>query len=145
MRCPDPSLQTLREASKLSKQGCRAAGWQDRDSQQAQSGPIPSPPCGPCPHITVCKPHLERHPQSQGQAWVSTALICDIPEARILTHLLSPRPPAQGSTDGAPEIILMKPSWSPKASANPLLPRVPTPGRSKASILKGDDLTPSHL
>lgn len=94
---------------------------------------------------SLCKRHLERHPQSQGQAWVSTALICNIPEARILAHLLPLKPPAQGGTDGPPEAILMMPSWSPEASANPLLPRVPAPGRSKASVLKGDDLTPSHL
>ena len=93
---------------------------------QVHPGSTQGPPCGPCPHVTVCKPHLERHPQSQGQAWVSTALICDILEARILTHLLPPRPPAQGSTDGAPEIILMKPSGSLKTSANPLLQRVHT-------------------
>lgn len=55
------------------------------------------------------------------------------------------KPPAQGGTDGAPEAILMMPSWSQEASANPLLLRVPAPGRSKASVLKGDDLTPSHL
>ena len=102
------------------------------------------PPADPV-LTSLCKPHLERHLQSRGQAWVSTALICDIPEARILTRLLPLKPPAQGGTGGAPEVILMMPSWSPEASANPLLPCVPTPGRSKASVLKGDDLTPSHL